>query len=172
MLPVEFARVSRDGRLTLVLTQGAVPVQCLWAELSYASPEEAQAALAGREGCALHDIGRWPGKGPRHVVGATEIERWARANEIDAVVWTALAPNFDESHGKGSTGTDGVLNYLRGLDAVTQSKAREYVERSTIQVMTPLRQAIERELGWVAASESPGDQPAAAAQPPGTPRET
>ncbi len=64
-LPVEFARVSRDGRLTLVLNPGAVVVETLWCELDYNSPG-AQAALAGREGCAVDAIGLWPGDMPDH----------------------------------------------------------------------------------------------------------
>jgi len=40
-LPVEFARVSQDGRLTLVLCRGVSSVQTLWA---YAEEENLNAA--------------------------------------------------------------------------------------------------------------------------------
>jgi len=40
-LPVEFARVSQDGRLTLVLCRGVSPVQTLWA---YAEEENLNTA--------------------------------------------------------------------------------------------------------------------------------
>ena len=47
-LPVEFTRVSRDGRLTLVITEGAPPVAVLWSCLSVSSLDDAIQALAER----------------------------------------------------------------------------------------------------------------------------
>jgi hypothetical protein len=48
-LPVEFARVSRDGRLTLSLCEGAADVRTLWAVMSCGTLDEARQHLAGRE---------------------------------------------------------------------------------------------------------------------------
>ena len=48
--------------------------------------EGAQAALAGREGCAVHAIGMWPGDMPDHRTGAGEIAAWALRQALDAVV--------------------------------------------------------------------------------------
>jgi hypothetical protein len=149
-LPLEFARTSRDGRLMLVLTEGGAPSPTRWVELDYATPQQAQEALAGREASGPDSIGLWPGPEPRHAVGAADIAQWAAAQGVEAVVWSALKPRFLGEFGRVPTGPDEALDYLRGLDGETQAKAREYVVRAPAEVRTPIRDAIERELGWVA----------------------
>ncbi len=47
-LPIEFAREAADGRVTLVVTDGAPLVHVLWIELDVSSLEEAMRALAVR----------------------------------------------------------------------------------------------------------------------------
>lgn len=63
-LPVEFARQSRDGRITLVLLEGAIPVPVLWAEMRSRTLSDAVAALAEREGTPVANIGRWTATDP------------------------------------------------------------------------------------------------------------
>lgn len=147
-LPLEYARTSRDGRLTLVLVDGAELVPALWTELSYPSAEEAQAALAGREGSDLHAIGLWPGKAPRHAVGAAAIPAWAKAAGMDAVVWTALKPRFGGVDGQAPVATSHALDYIHSLDDNARARAREYVLRTPAQIRTRFRAAFETELGW------------------------
>ena len=147
-LPLEFARTSQDGRLTLVLTAGARPVPCLWTELEYTTPHHAQEALAGREGCTLPGMGLWPGDPPAHNPGADAIAVWAAARGVGAVVWTALRPKFGGVDGNAPETADAALTYLKQLDTNRIGKAREYVERAPLQVQTALRAVFERELGW------------------------
>lgn len=149
-LPLEFARTSQDGRLTLVLVAGAPLVPCLWSELDYTAPHHAQEALAGREGCTLTGIGLWPGAAPAHGAGAERIARWAQERSLQAVVWTALPPKFGGAEGKAPASAEASVAYLLRLEARAQAKAREYVERAAPQVRTPFRQAFEQELGWLA----------------------
>lgn len=151
-LPLEFARTSRDGRLTLVLTAGAPSVPSLWVELDYASAESARGALAGREGCAPHAIGLWPGPAPKHSVGADEVAKWAQAKGLDAAVWTALGPKFGEVNGKVPESVEAALAYLKGLGPDAAAAAREYVERAPAQVRTPFRTVFEEQLGWRSAA--------------------
>jgi hypothetical protein len=75
-LPLEFARTSKDWRLTLVLTDGAAPVPTLWTELDYADPESAKAALQGREATGPLSVGLWSGPVPRYSLGAADIAAW------------------------------------------------------------------------------------------------
>jgi len=157
-LPVEFARTSQDGRMTLVLTEGAPPVPTRWVELGYAKAEQAQEALAGREGSGIESIGLWPGPAPKNTTGAEAIAAWAKGLGVDAVVWSALKPKFLGVFGQVPENAEAVLAYLRGLEGDTLDKAREYVTRAPADVRTPFRAAIEAELGWL-PSEDPGLAP-------------
>lgn len=145
-LPVEFARVSRDGRLTLVLTPGAKPVATLWCELDYGSADAARAALAGREGCGIHAIGLWPGPPPKHRVGAEDIEPWARHAGVDAVVWTALGPRFNGDDGQAPATVEEAVRYVEELGDDARAKALEYIWRAPAQIQTATRAAIEATL--------------------------
>lgn len=142
-LPLEFARVSRDGRLTLVLTPGAAPVPTLWCELNYHTGEAAQTALAGREGAALHAIGLWPGHLPRHATGYAEIAQWGAARGFGAVTWTALRPRFDGVDGAGPKDAAAAASYLGTLTGDALVRASEYVRRAPDQVRTGFRAALE-----------------------------
>jgi hypothetical protein len=148
LLPLEFARTSKDGRLTLVLTDGAAPVPALWVELDYADPEGARQALAGREGSSPLSIGLWPGPAPGYAVGAADVAAWAQSKALDAVVWTALPPKFAGVDRRAPESVQAAVDYLIGLDVESTAKAREYVEKAPAQVQTAFRSAFEKRLGW------------------------
>jgi hypothetical protein len=154
-LPIEFARVSRDGRLTLVLTPGADPVQTLWCAVNYNSCEVAQAALAGREGAGVHAIGLWPGPSPRHAIGSPEIALWGRDRGFDAVIWTALCPRFNGLDGVGPKSAAAAAAYLAGLDDAQQARAAEYVRRAPDQVKTGFRAVLEAAIDSVSPIRLP-----------------
>jgi hypothetical protein len=149
-LPVEFARTSKDGRLIPVLTPDATPVPTRFVELQYHTAEQAQEALAGREGCGIESIGLWPGPAPKNAIGAAAIAEWAASSGIDAVVWTALKPKFLGVFGQAPDGAESVIRYLRQLDAETLDKVRDYVSRAPAELRTSFRAAIEAEFGWEA----------------------
>lgn len=155
-LPVEFTRTSQDGRMTLVLTEGAPPVPTRWVELGYAKAEQAQEALAGREGSGIESIGLWPGPAPKNATGAQAIADWAQAQGVDAVVWSALKPKFLGVFGQVPENAEAVVAYLRSLEGEKLDKAREYVMRAPADVRTPYRAVIEAELGWL---PSEGQEP-------------
>ena len=151
-LPVEFARISDGGRLTLVIADGAPQLPVLWTRLSVQSLDEAVHALAGREGIreknARYSIGFWsPDRSSRReqtrVIGA-----WAAAQGIQAVVWTALKPGFPNGRGVVPS-CEQALDHLRGLDTKAVASAEEYVRRTPAQIRTPYRTAIEKEFGWM-----------------------
>jgi hypothetical protein len=147
-LPVEFARTSQDGRLTLVLTDGTTTVPTLWVELDYASVQAARDALRVRERTASRFVGLWPGPVPAHSVGAEAIASWALDRMLDAVVWTALPPKFQGQDGQSPGSADAAVEYLRSLNGEALAKAREYVERAPVQIQTPYRRAFDAQLGW------------------------
>jgi len=132
-----------------VLVAGAKPVPALWTLLDYTKPKIAQDALDGREGCVLSATGLWPGPALLHSPGSEAIAAWAVTAGVDAVVWTALTPKFNNVDGLAPESADAAIKYLKQLDAATQARAKQYVERAPAQVRTPFRLAFERELGWV-----------------------
>lgn len=150
-LPIEFARVSKDGRLTLVIIEGTPAVTVLWARLSVSSLDDAIHVLANREGVPQasirHSIGFWsPARHSRHQhIGL--IGTWARERELAAVVWTALKPGFSATRGVVPTSQE-VLAHLGSLDIEDTAGAEKYVRRAPAQVRTPYRTVIEQKFGW------------------------
>lgn len=148
-VPVEFARQSKDGRITLVIVPDAAPVQVLWALMSSENLEEAQRRLAEREGITAKNwkskIGCWQrGQDPPKTI--PELPEWAKKRELDAVIWTALGPRFN---GQDILPTsDQVISYLSSLNEDTKKIAKEYVERAPLQIDTKYRRLIKKELGW------------------------
>lgn len=146
-LPLEFARESRDGRMTLVIIEGGDLCPALWSELDIGGLDEAVAALAAREGCDGAAIGRIPAARKRRQ--QTEaVANWCELKGISGVVWTALQPGFVEQRGRAPS-LDAIIAHLRGLDASARSKAAEYVAKTPPQIATRFRRALEAELGIV-----------------------
>lgn len=150
-LPIEFARISRDGRLTLVLYPDADDVQTMWAYSSCAELDQAIENLRQREGTSTGWIGFISsGKSRSQIIAPKIINRmkgWAEEKGLDAVIWTYLPSNFKEKTGKDFN-KDNVLKYLRSLKGDKLNKAKEYIENSPGQIDTKIRLRIEAELGW------------------------
>jgi len=145
-LPVEFARISSDGRLTLVLLPGhphALPV--LWARSCFGDALEAAANLAEREtGAPLRTIhgvcanGRTLGAPEAGIV--TTVRAWMAQRPLDAVIWTGLTPGsrWTELGWAGFT-PDAAVAYVSGLRGGTRRRAEDYLRRAPAQIDTPLR---------------------------------
>jgi len=146
-LPIEFARVSADRRLTLAVNRGSPLVTVLWTELAVPKLDDAIAALASREGCAPDFIGHWSlsHASPRDETGV--IASWAGARDMDAVVWTALEPGFPERRGIPLS-CEEAIGHLAGLRGAERERAEEYVRKAPLQTATPYRAEIERRFGW------------------------
>lgn len=147
-LPLEFARESRDKRITLVVCESAPAVTTLWARLSVSSLDEAKTVLAAREGSAIASIGWWSQAGTSRHPGAANIGRWAAARGFAGVVWTALRPKFDQRYQTPTP--EEVVRHLGGLKGSARQAAEEYVRFAPRQIVTPYRTAIEGALGWTA----------------------
>ena len=150
-LPIEFARQSSDGRMTLVLVPDTFPqVRSLWKPMSVANLKEARKALGMRE-CQRHAkpescVDYWP-RGSRNRYVARRIGRWAKGLQIDAVVWTNLPPKFNDEEKRIPTAEE-VVTYLRGLQGEKREKAERYVRMTPKQIDTEYRRIIEAQLGW------------------------
>ena len=156
LLPVEFARQSSDGRLTLVLVRGVKSVRTLWAPLSVGTVADAREALRKRE-CVPEQnreahIAAWSAGDPDDTERFS-ISAWARGLRLDAVVWSALPPRFERQNGRVPT-EDEAVAYLRGLPHEACRHAERYIRMTPRQVDTVYRRRFELEFGWT-PSEAP-----------------
>jgi hypothetical protein len=151
-LPIEFSRVSVDGRVTLVIDPSAPLLQSFWVPLAVDDLDDAIEALGRREKIKPDRWSDWVGRRRRGDSEPTsaferEIRDWLVAGALDAVVWTALP-------GRGPDGSEGfpdlatLLEYLQSLSGETRSRAEQYVRRTPRVVRTPNRAHFERLLGW------------------------
>lgn len=146
-LPIEFARVASDQRLTLVIHDESPPVNVLWTRMTSSSLDEAVEALSVREKCSRESIGFWSETRSSPHPKVPAVEGWAQEREIKAVVWTALRPGFPGTRGTPITWPE-ALDHLNGLEGTERAVAEEYVRKAPIQTATPYRAEIERAFGW------------------------
>lgn len=148
LVPVEFARQSKDGSITLVITPRARPLRSLWAVMDTDDFEIAKEALRHREGKILRQrIGGWS-LGQQSPGEIYSLATWAESQGIEHVLWTALPPKFDEEDNRIPSAED-VVSYLRALDGSIRDKAEAYVRHAPRQIDTDYRRRIEAELGWM-----------------------
>jgi hypothetical protein len=142
-LPLEFARESKDGRMTLVIVEQGPPVPTLWAELDVGNIKEAVQALVEREEAEwIGSIGRWPLDRRPHRFSA-EIGTWAQEKGLDGVVWTDLKSGFRPDRVSVPT-LEEVARHLSSLSGEAREKAARYLFRAPAQIATPYRPELER----------------------------
>lgn len=146
LIQVEFARVSEDGRLTLVLTEKGTYARSLWSLLDVQKPEEAREALRVREGAPDDKYIHFWLNQPKNDSDSDTIERWANNLGIGAVVWTALPPKFDNNEQFPSE--DEAVEYLKKLEYSKRCRAKEYIQKAPRQIDTNYRRRFELEFGW------------------------
>lgn len=153
LLPIEFARESSDGRITLVLVEGVKQSPALWAYLGSETLDNAKSQLARREGISeaniKYSIGYWESStGNSHGVCTQEISKWASEKGLDGVVWTNLKYGFKSSRDKIPE-LDEIIEHFQTLTQAARNVAEEYVRKTPIQVRTGFRSSLESKLGWL-----------------------
>lgn len=156
-LPIEFARISRDDRLTLVIQPGAAEQPTYWAFSELTDLNDARQNLKVRERCNSEDIhnvlrnGVSQGAMPPGI--AQKIATWAsQRTDVDAVVWTGLRSNWREKRGRDFS-IDDAAEFLLALEAARDrtkaayDRAREYVTHAPPSIDTGVRRAM-RTRGW------------------------
>ena len=149
LAPIEFARQSNNGRITLVIEPTAVPVKLLWNIMTTTDLKSARDALGDREG--IHPsqweslIGTWE-RGNQEPELIQNLSQWATKQDLDAVVWTALGPKFNNRNTLPSI--EQVLEYLNGLTGDKCIKSKEYIECAPQQIDTEYRRQIKADLRW------------------------
>lgn len=142
-LPLEFARLSGGGRVTLVISKDALPCQVQWCELNVTSLDHAVEQLRVREGNTRRSwIGCWPSDDTfEH---NSTIETWARSKGVSSVVWTAIPPKWNDQNGVIPSEHD-VLKYLKSLPPDQQVEPFRYIKLAPEQIRTRYRPVL-REL--------------------------
>ena len=156
LLPIEFCRISGDGRLTLVIdeTFGAI---CT----TYSAPSALENLDAAIEDLGVRE-GMLDARGvgfvelasgkqsdiaiERHPNAVATIAAWAQSNGYDATIWTALASNFEE-HGGEPFSVTAAIQYLDGLekrDAAKFASALATIRTAPPKVETPVRAEVNK----------------------------
>lgn len=147
-VPVEFARKSDDGRITLVLEASALLVRSLWAVMDCADLDSARHALRKREGIAeskVCEIGTWT-VGDIDPPRISSLQQWAASRGVQSVIWTDLPPKFGTQTNPPTD--DQVIEYLRGLVGARLHNAERYIRLAPRQIDTRYRRRIEATLHW------------------------
>ncbi len=149
-LPLEFARVSKDGRLTLVILPTAPVQQTYWA-LSEFGFEGALNNLKLREGVSQESIHFMKRTGLiyGHEKVARPMKKWlAQHPEVSATIWTGLESNWNNKFSSGFS-VEAAMSYLENkISAGGYSAIEEYIRRAPVQIQTELRAKAEKKFGW------------------------
>ena len=151
-LPIEFARISSGGRLTLVIENNSKFISTLYSISAYNNFDEAILNLAIREGCGKSKIGVYYKEDskciPDNFVHKENISHWiSNKDGLDGVIWTNLTSNFKERMGR-IISEENAINYLKNIPLDIQAKAEEYIRKTPEIIDTSIRQAIVREFNW------------------------
>lgn len=167
-LPIEFCRISTDGRLTLVVDERhGAPVETLHRRSARTRLDRAVEDLARREVAAEKHIG-WvdlsEGRSsarafPEQLSVHDRVAAWCRRAGYRAAVWTALPETFEARRGAAFSPARGV-KYLSGLAGAARKRALEYVVRAPPTTRTPLRELAGMRLGLGGGNGGPRRGPA------------
>ncbi len=151
-LQIEFSRVSKDGRLTLVVDDNdGVEVQTYCAQSVQCEPGDAIADLSEREATLRKRIGFVEANNGNcsisefsDQIDITEIMvAWCKSLGFEAAIWTALPPQFEEQT-KTLFSVDNAVAYLNRLPLPVRKNALEYIEKAPRETDTPVRRKVKQ----------------------------
>lgn len=155
ILPIEFARISKDGRLTLVITENGSLVPTFYTASKYKTLDEAILNLAAREGSSRKSIGSYHKSKDEFLhknFFEETIRNWINEKDFDAVIWTNLGENWNIKNEHGEIvepiETAERIEYLKSLKGNANALAEEYIRKTPVQIKTKYRAKIEEELNW------------------------
>jgi len=144
-LPIEFARISKDGRLTLVIHAETVEQRTFWAMMEPDELSKSVVNLADREGCNPKAIGM---ADVNRASSETSINDWlGQRTDIDAVIWTNLRTNWRDKRNCEFSCQD-ALAYINGLGRQKRERAEQYIRNAPSQIQTQLRALLRSTLRW------------------------
>lgn len=148
-LPIEFARISNGGRLTLVIKPDWKEVTTLYAICNFADLDAAIENLRIREDTVIGRIGFYNfNNGDSRIAKANEfmisnLITWQKNTQVDAVIWTDLPENFKEA--RNLVYNLGSINeVLKGFNKEQFGLAKIYIQNTPKQILTKYRTDIEQ----------------------------
>lgn len=178
-LPIEFSRVARDGRVTLVIDELAAAIPTWVVALDVGGLDAAVAALGRRErigparwtswiGAQLH-TGSGGIRGDASEATRDAISVWLPGSGFDGVVWTALPSRCPDGR-FADPRTGELVDHLHALEGEARARAEEYIRRAPHTVRTERRAHFEAELGWTPTVAPPNaPTPGVPEAPPNAP---
>jgi len=161
-LPVEFARKSNNGRVTLVVYFGVDPSRTCWVLSKFDKLDDAREDLRKRENSSnvlvIHGVTKngepiGPPDGLTSVFDS--VKTWLRGKRelgLDAAIWTGLKSNWGDFPELAQPFSPGaVVAYLKTLDGKGMELAKKYFVKAPRWIETPVRTKVIEELGWVPA---------------------
>jgi hypothetical protein len=157
-LPIEFCRVSGDGRLTLAIDEDFGSVCTAYsAPSAFQDLDSAIENLKLRQGARhARDMGfvelasgkQSESATERHPEAVVAIAAWAESKNYDAAIWSALPSNFDDTDKGGELfSVTAALRYLEALqsrDAEKFARALNYIRQAPPEVETPVRDEVNK----------------------------
>jgi hypothetical protein len=150
-LPIEFCRVSKNRRLTLIIDETFGTLCRIYAATSACNNlDEAVENLRLREGMSsAADVGfietapqeRSPAATKRHPHAVETIADWVLNAGYDAAIWTALDSNFENWTAEPFS-VNAAMRFLENLeqrDAEAFARALDYIRRAPAATQTPVR---------------------------------
>jgi len=149
--PIEFARISKDGRLTLVINNDSQDVRVLYNVMDFETIDEAIKNLRLREDTSTKYIGFIDAVENKSNLNNPKIKEaldlWIAVTGYKRIIWTDLPSNFYEKYNK-ELNLSNVIEYIRTLPPDKLTLAKNYILKTPTQVQTDLRPIIIDELGW------------------------
>lgn len=154
-LPLEFARISKDGRLTLAISKKyGTGCRTYVATSQFTNMEQAVENLWERESGPRNftpgwfkqnnhkftETVSWYVRGQKHPneLQYRIMKEWIQGTDYDAVIWTSLKVKFYEKTKKLFTPQEAV-KYLKKLDPEARARAIEYIENAPPEMRTYVR---------------------------------
>jgi hypothetical protein len=144
ILPIEFARISNNKRLTLVITPDGTPVKTMYSISTNNRLDLAVTNLMKREGTIkrhIHSYCKINGFSDDTFSYKKNITDWINNTDYDCVIWTNLPENWKEK-------TNDRIEYLKSLSLDESLLAKEYICNTPKQTQTNYRTLIEEKLNW------------------------
>lgn len=152
ILPIEFSRVSGNGRLTLVIDRSGPDISTRFALSPRVDISEAIEDLRKREETGKRFIGFLNVTSGDNSIQDFQhqedvidvIKRWCLNHRFNACIWTALPSNFMDQLDFDEFSPENAISYLERLGKTARENALMYIRNAPAEVDTPVRRQVSQ----------------------------